>query len=190
MRRTTVSRVLGVGALTAALGAAGPADSAGAAGAAVGPPYIASLASTVLADADFGLVSHVSVTQVRGQDPVVDVALYAEGLSCVLEGSPTTVESSALRSATAVGTYTYVCTEEGGHGFAPLTGTADLAVVWTGVGTIERGPMYHCVGVYLLRDAEVTGGLTLTGDLRRELTPIEDSTHLAYDHNVCPPGIE
>ncbi|MDK3256815.1 hypothetical protein [Blastococcus capsensis] len=188
MSTRTATRALTVAALTASVIGVGAGSPAGAASA-VGPPYTASLASTVLATPGFGLVATVSVTERKGHAPVVDVALYGEGLSCVVEGVPTAAELTTLESATATGTYTYVCTEGGGNGLTALEGTAHLHVVWTGVGPTERAPLYHCVGRYLVREAEITGGLTLTGGLRAELTAAPDNSRLSYDHNVCPPGI-
>ena len=55
---------------------------------------------------------------------------------------------------------------------------------------MQKEPLYHCVGRFLVRDADVTGELELDGDREGTLTAAahEADAYLAYDHHVCPPG--
>lgn len=193
----TLVRSVATGALAAAMTWTG----AGTAGATRGDvPYTASTATAVLGGEaststgeEFGLLSVVRVTAVKGSGTSLDVQLYRDNWSCEVSGKPTEAGVTTLESATAAGSFSWTCTEDESSGLVPgsaatSSGTASLQLKWTGTGEVEKEPLYHCVGRFLLRDADVKGELVLAGDLDARLTAAAHTadSYLAYDHHVCP----
>ncbi|SDC94731.1 hypothetical protein SAMN05660690_3064 [Geodermatophilus telluris] len=189
MRTRTAGRALTVLLATAAMEtAAGTAAAAPPEGAGT---YTAYRGWALFTGGD-GLVADVTVEEERGAGTVVRFALYREGLSCTVDGEDVAVaEVDRLDSARLEVSYDYTCTaaDDGSQGLAPesLTGTVDVDLTWTGVGRAERQPLYDCtVGLSLSREALVSGGVSLTGDLAAELDL--DNGGLSHDNVACPPG--
>ena len=187
MRTRTAGRALTVLLATAALG--GAAGTAAAAPPECVGPYTADRAWARFTGGD-GLVADVTVEELRGSGTVVRFALYREGWSCTVAGEDVTVaEVEQLESARLEASYDYTCTEvdDGSPGLASGTGSVDIDVTWTGVGKAERQPLYDCtVGRSVARDALVSGGVSLTGDLAAELGL--NGGGLSHDNDTCPPG--
>jgi len=185
-------RSVATGALAAAMAWAG-AGSAAAVPAGSGVPYTASTATAVLGDTASGFLGVVRVTAVKRSGTSVDVQLYRDGWSCEVSEERTDAEVATLESAAAAGTFTWTCTADETSGRAAgsaarLSGTAFLDLAWAGTGEVAKEPLYHCVGRFLVRDADVEGELVLRGDRKATLTAAahEADAYLAYDHHICP----
>lgn len=154
-------------------------------------PYVAYRAWAAYADADSGLFAEVTVEEVRDSGTSVGLVLSGEGWSCTVDaGDPTVADVEQLDAARVVGSFDYTCTEDDApQGLAPQTvrGTVAVDLTWTGSGRPERLPLYHCnVGRSLVRQATVTGTVSLAGGLVSDLGPV--GSGMSHDHVVCPPG--
>lgn len=185
----TTARTAMVAGLAAAAVSAGAGPAAAARDAAVGGPV--TKANALFVDEDEDVVVDATVAEIAGGATTATVDLYAPGLACTVHGQPEAADLVRLESARIEGTFDYTCEEQdgGGAGAVPgtLSGTVVVDVTWTGVGAPEAQPLYDgAVGHYIVRDAEVSGSVSLTGDLSAH--PELNSAHLSRDATVVPPG--
>ena len=147
-------------------------------------------AYALFVDEATGAVVDVTVQEVAGSATTVEVLLFLEGLHCTVDVDRVDADITRLESARAAGTYDYTCSDGtgGGEGTAPApSGVLALDVTWTGVGAPVKEPLYDgSVGRFVVRPAEVSGTVSLTGDPSADLRV--NSAHLARESTVVPPG--
>ncbi|MGY1734206.1 hypothetical protein ACI798_22085 [Geodermatophilus sp. SYSU D01045] len=190
--RTRTARALTVLLATAALG--GTAGTAAAA-----PPEGRGAttewkATTGLGEEGGDLRVSATVTGNRDGALTVDLEAHTAGYACRPVESPA-ASLVPLESATLSGEDVALsCTPDGGgQGLVEVTGTMDVDLVWTGTGDTTRFPqeLDHCVGRVLVREATVTGSVTVSIDggptATVEVSGYTGDTRLQYQHVACPP---
>lgn len=202
MSSKTVSRSVGVRALTAlaATAALGASATGTATAAPRANPTEDAYATTVLLGQDGSVVAFPTVTSADGAPLVADLDVFVQGYLCRPTTDPT-VTLSWLESATVTGdplpvTCTYQQDPEfPGEPREDVTGTLSVDLTWAAVGEAEHrwlnGNLDHCVGLVLDQPAQVTGELTL------EVAALEVETTLTggdgldswlrYERVNCPP---
>jgi hypothetical protein len=144
--------------------------------------------------------TELRVVDVRGAGTTAELALFADGWECTVDGAAVVVaQVGQLDSARVDATFGYTCTADDGgpQGLRPgtATGTVTADVAWTATGATVMQPAYHCnVGRSLARAATVTGSVMVTGGLADvfeadpaiELAPTDSG--LTHERLMCPPG--